>query len=186
MTENYYSHDLTFVDLIASVVLIVSHIISAFLFLMILAFSSKSISELCSIMSQLNQILKIDEKSYAKVTQKSICALITLFLIHTLSILASIKYSNEMTRPLTQYLVMPHLIMWISLTGVFYWPFPVAASLLVNRQFIFGLILQMEAYEELTLTLKQKGTFFSTYSIFSQFLIIFVSLYLFDFFTIPL
>ena len=137
------------VDFTATFFLIWVHILTTFVFLNILRKASKPISRLCSTMAKLNECLGLNEKHLKNITRRSYFALGLLFILHILSILTSVKFSQYAFDNIFEDtpFSLPMYSMWFLTVAIFYWPFPAAASFLVNRLCLVGIVLQMDTFE---------------------------------------
>ena len=96
-------------------------------------------------MTKLNKNLGIDEKALHRINRRTYFALSFLFILHVMSVLTSIEFCQSL---LVETIVfIPLYTIWLVTISIFYWPFPAAASFLVNRLCLFNLILQMETFE---------------------------------------
>ena len=144
----WYEAGLNMVDFVAVIVLIWAHIIITFVFLFIFRNSAKPISILCQTMAEHNTLLGIQEKDLGPVTKRTYFALLTLMALHVLSVLTSYRYCNDLlAQQFNEYLTFPTHIIWISIVSIFFWPFPAAASFIVNRQCLLILLYQLQTYK---------------------------------------
>ena len=99
----------------------------------------------CTVMTKLNKNLGIDEKALHRINRRTYLALLFLFILHVMSVIASIKFCLSLL--VERIVFIPLSTIWLVTISIFYWPFPAAASFLVNRLCLFNLILQMETFE---------------------------------------
>ena len=80
-------------------------------------------------------------------TKRTYFALSFLFFLHIMSVLSSYRYCNDLlAKGLDTYLHFPMHIIWISIVFIFFWPFSVATSFIVNRQCLLTLDHQLLIY----------------------------------------
>ena len=126
-------------------------------------------------MSALNKSLEITEKDYQHNVRYSYIYLSTLFFLHVASVAAGVRFAEHgLYSPLCEEKdrhidwTQDHpAIFWSIIVGIFYWPFPCACSLLISRQILYGLLLQMERFtervaaqksgKEVTITINEEG-----------------------------
>jgi len=99
----------------------------------------------CIVMTKLNKNLGIDEKALHRINRRTYLALLFLFILHVMSVVASIKFCLSLL--VERIVFIPLSTIWLVTISIFYWPFPAAASFLVNRLCLFNLILQMDTFE---------------------------------------
>ena len=98
-------------------------------------------------MAEYNKLLGIQEKDLRHVTIRTYWALLTLMVLHILSVITSYRYCNDLlAQQFNEYLNFPAHIIWISIVSIFFWPFPAAASFIVNRQCLLTLLYQLQTY----------------------------------------
>lgn len=145
--NQWYASGLNLVDLIAVIVLIWTHIVIALIILVIFRNAAEPLSGLCHTMAEHNQLLGISEQDLRPLTKRTYFALSFLFFLHILSVLSSYRYCNDLlAKGLDTYLHFPMHIIWISIVFIFFWPFPVATSFIVNRQCLLTLDHQLLIY----------------------------------------
>ena len=99
----------------------------------------------CTVMTKLNKNLGIDEKALHKINRRTYFALLFLFILHVMSVITSIEFCQSLL--VERIVFIPLSTIWLVTISIFYWPFPAAASFLVNRLCLFNLILQMDTFE---------------------------------------
>ena len=145
--SQWYTHGLNLVDLTAVIVLIWTHIIIALVILVVFRNAADPISGLCQTMAEHNQLLGISEQDLRPLTKRTYLALLVLFILHIMSVVSSFRYCNDLlAKGLDTYLHFPMHIIWISIVFIFFWPFPVASSFIVNRQCLLTLDHQLLIY----------------------------------------
>ena len=145
--QRWFKHGLTTLDLATSAMLIWIHIISVYILLVLFRRSAQPLSELCHKMSKTNKELNITEKSLQSITKRTYSALLVLFILHLMSVGAAYSYSAEiMSKIQLLGLYIPSQILYYLVIFIFFWPFPAAASFVVNRQCLFNMIVQLQTY----------------------------------------
>ena len=133
------------IDFAATFLLVWVHVLATVIFLVLLQKSAKPISKLCTVMAKLNKNLGIDEKALQKINRRTYFALSFLFILHVMSVITSIEFCQSLL--VEKIVFIPLSTIWLVTISIFYWPFPAAASFLVNRLCLFNLILQMDTFE---------------------------------------
>ena len=146
LKKHWFENGLTAIDFIATVLLVWTHILSTFIFLVYLQKSSKPVSRLCTVMAKLNKSLGINEEKLKPVKRRTYCALISLYILHVLSVVSSIDFARQVLAEKIAFNI-PIYVMWFTVTGIFYWPLSTAVSFLMTRLCFFGLMLQIQTFE---------------------------------------
>ena len=93
----------------------------------------------------LNKSLGIDKEKLKPVKIRTYCALISLYILHVLSVVSSIDFARQVLE--VKVSLVPLYVMWFTVTGIFYWPLSTAVSFLMTRLCFFGLMLQIQTFE---------------------------------------
>ena len=162
--EHWLDNGFTMIDFAATFLLVWMHIITTVIFLILLQKAAKPISKLCTVMARLNKNLGIDEKALHKLNRRTYFALLFLFVLHVMSVITSIEFCQNLL--VEKIVFIPLSTIWLVTISIFYWPFPAAASFLVNRLCLFNLILQMDTFEYKAQ--KSRNHFFTFYNLVSS------------------